>query len=487
MTTIEALAQVPHPVGSAQDARVSGLIQDRLRTLGLTPQVQVFEHARSWDAPADRRTYRVADILARVAGRDAALPAVLVMSHYDSVPRSPGAADDMGGVASALEMARLLRLQPPARDVVFAFTDGEEAGLVGAGALLADAAFVRRIGVVINMDVRGGGGRALMFQTGRHAGGLQGLYAAHGKGPAGNSLAAYLYGILPNDTDFTVALAQGMTGLNYAFIGRPELYHTPAAVPRAVEAGAVQSLGEQAWAMVRSLADDAKLPPPGPDLTWFDLFGRSVVIYPPAFGWLPTLAAAALILIAVMRPEPGRGRGVAGIFAGVAQALGATVLAAAVLYAYGALCLHGYYADLAQAAWTEAATALACIGSALLASRAGRPATPPLGRWTGAVGFAWLIALILQTVAPRTAFVAQWPILLAAAALAAAALQVKGARWIALGCAVVSLGFLLEIEHVLVLGVGVTSPAVGAAILPFALASLAPFLGPQQPIVAYQR
>ena len=478
MLDIAQLARVPHPLGSVQDDAVRGDLLGRLRALQLSPQVGVFDHVRSWDEPKDVRTYRVSDIVARVAGSDARLPAVLVMSHYDSVPRSPGAADDMAGVASALEMARLLRLHPPRRDVLLAFTDGEEAGLVGAGALLTDRAFVRSIGAVVNMDVRGGGGRGLMFQTGRSAGGLQRLYAAHGLHPAGNSLAAYLYGILPNDTDFTVALAHGLTGLNYAFIGRPQFYHTPAAVPQAVEAGAVQSLGEQAWIVVRSLADGGGLPASEPDLTWFDLFGRSVVIYPPGFGWLPLLASAALFLLAGWRQRAGSQVQAADVSVGALQSMGATLLAAVGLYAYGRLALHGYYASLGRAPQTEAVIAAVCVGSALLVFRASAPASRPLGRWSGALLLAWFIAALLQAAAPRTAFLAEWPALLAALALCGVTFGGRAARVGALACAALALGFLLEIEHMLVLGVGLTLPAAGVAIMPWAIAGLVPVLQP---------
>ena len=291
LIAIRALAARPHPTGSPENARVRDALVARLQALGLSPQVERHADLHPWDAPHDPRTWTVANVIGRVPGRDRSAPALLVMSHYDSVRRSPGAADDMAGVAAALEIARLLTGRPPARDVIIAFTDGEEPGLIGAGALLADPAFVHRIGFVVNMDTRGGGGRALMFQTGRGERGAERQFAAHADHPASNSLAAFLYESMPNDTDFTVALAHGLPGLNYAFIGRPELYHTPAALPAAVEPGAVQSLGDQVWAVVKPLAYGATLPVAGADLTWFDLFGRGVIAYPPWFGWAPTALA----------------------------------------------------------------------------------------------------------------------------------------------------------------------------------------------------
>ena len=51
--------------------------------------------------------------MARVRGRDAGKPAVLLACHYDSVAAGPGAADDGAGVATTLEVARALTSGPP--------------------------------------------------------------------------------------------------------------------------------------------------------------------------------------------------------------------------------------------------------------------------------------------------------------------------------------------------------------------------------------
>ena len=42
-------------------------------------------------------------------GQDRSLPPILLMAHYDSVPASPGAADDAAGVAAILESVRAIR------------------------------------------------------------------------------------------------------------------------------------------------------------------------------------------------------------------------------------------------------------------------------------------------------------------------------------------------------------------------------------------
>ena len=63
----------------------------QLTSIGLETQVQ--------------RTQGIENVLARLRGSDST-GAVLVLSHYDSVPVGPGAADNGSGVAALLETMR---------------------------------------------------------------------------------------------------------------------------------------------------------------------------------------------------------------------------------------------------------------------------------------------------------------------------------------------------------------------------------------------
>lgn len=56
----------------------------------------------------------------------------LLMAHYDSVGRAPGAVDNAASVGLLVELARCLAAEPPPHPVVLAFTGGEERGLIGA-------------------------------------------------------------------------------------------------------------------------------------------------------------------------------------------------------------------------------------------------------------------------------------------------------------------------------------------------------------------
>lgn len=73
--------------------------------------------------------------------------AVMLVAHYDSVATGPGAGDDAAGGASVPEVLRALKAGPPLRnDVVALFTDGEEAGLLGAWGFVGEHKLAREVG-----------------------------------------------------------------------------------------------------------------------------------------------------------------------------------------------------------------------------------------------------------------------------------------------------------------------------------------------------
>ncbi len=88
-------------------------------------------------------TYR--NIVATLPGRGSgAGEAVIVGAHYDSASsdpdRAPGATDDGAGVATVLELARVMSASGFDRTVRFAFWNAEETGLDGSAAYVRQAA-----------------------------------------------------------------------------------------------------------------------------------------------------------------------------------------------------------------------------------------------------------------------------------------------------------------------------------------------------------
>ncbi|CUS45323.1 peptidase, M20/M25/M40 family [hydrothermal vent metagenome] len=167
MKDVRTIARRAHPAGSAEIEDTRRYLMERMTGLGLAPQIHV------QNAIVTRRYFNdvaigglMRNIVGELKGSDPALPAVLLMAHYDTAPLSPGAGDDTSGVAVALEVARALKAAGPLRrSVIFLFTDGEESGLLGSSAFFESDPLRSRIGPVINLEARGDRGKTMMFQT----------------------------------------------------------------------------------------------------------------------------------------------------------------------------------------------------------------------------------------------------------------------------------------------------------------------------------
>ncbi len=499
MADIRVIAARPHPTGSAANDTVRAYLVRRLTGLGFQVRTQsVFLPERAarrlaaWGDP-DARFRQATTIIALRPGRDRAAPAIGLMAHYDSVWASPGAGDDAAGVAAALEIARAIPAASQQRDLAILFTDAEELGLVGARAFFGQAPkgssatlpadpLARRLGVLINLETRGGGGRAFMFETSSQAGALVRRYAASTADPATTSIAVKVYELLPNSTDFTPARQAGVAGLNIAFTGRAELYHSPLATPDAIDTGSVQHLGAQGLAITRDLVTAATLPGPAPDLAFGDILGVTTLAYPPAWGWLPIAVIAACLISAARTRRDWRLARLAGAtLDGLVAAAAVAVIAYAGNLLSGADAPANYYDRLAALPRLEI-MALLAGGAGLALALAMAPRRRSLSEgWIGAIGLNLLLLVGLQLALPAGGPVLAWPLLPAALALAAATRRPLGpvppaARLLAAAVAVFGLAMIGGFAHNLLLGIGISSPAAVALFAPLVLALLWPLL-----------
>ncbi|MGH7586031.1 MAG: M28 family peptidase [Gemmatimonadales bacterium] len=295
MAHVETLAAAPRPTGSAAHDRARAYLVNELQALGLETQLQ--EALQTGMRYA--RTGLVRNVVGRLhgTGPGGGRTAVLLVAHYDGVAGSQAAGDDASGVAAILEALRALSAgTPPAHDIIALFTDAEEDGLLGAVAFVQRHPWSRDVGVVINLEARGGGGRSLMFETG--PGNLEvvrafGDHAAH---PTASSLFYALYQLLPNDTDFTELKALDVPGLNFAFIGRVAAYHTGLDTPARLDRGSVQHHGEEVLALARHFGAEGPPPHDRGDAAFFSLPFAGLVVWPLAWRW-PILAVAAVSLL----------------------------------------------------------------------------------------------------------------------------------------------------------------------------------------------
>jgi hypothetical protein len=224
-------------------------------------------------------------------------PVLAVVAHSDSVPGSPGASDDGAGVAALCAVARALVARPPAHDVLLLVTDGEERGLLGAQAFMAQHPAAASLGAVVNLDARGASGPAAIFELGPQSAWLSEIVADFVPAPRTQSLAAAIYERMPNGTDFTVFLEAGLTGFNVAFIGDVAAYHRPEDTVERQSPWTRAHLAQTALGLVRGL--DARWPregaPPADRAVFGDLLGVAVLRWPEGWStWIVGMSALAL-------------------------------------------------------------------------------------------------------------------------------------------------------------------------------------------------
>jgi len=283
----------PHPVGSAADDAIRGRILADLTSYGYDPQVQ-----SAFDCNGYGNCAVVNNVLARIDGTDTTAGAVLLAAHYDSVPAGPGASDDGASFASVLEIARNLKSLPrPRHSIIFLIDEGEEPGLLGAKAFVDWHPWAREVRAAVNLDARGTSGPSLLFETGTANQWIIQLYKGAASRPVTSSIFYDVYRALPNDTDMTVFKSVELQGANFAYIGNEPQYHTPLDNLGNVDDASVQQQGDNALAMVWSLANRDISNPPEKDAVYFDVFGRHVFEWP-ADRALATSIIAALLFVA---------------------------------------------------------------------------------------------------------------------------------------------------------------------------------------------
>jgi hypothetical protein len=282
---------IPHPIRSPAGARLRDVIVERLAALGYTPELQ-----SGWVCNEGACGNPV-NIIARLGGDSEDRSMVLLAGHYDSVPAGPGASDDGAAVASMLEIARILRARPaPRHPIVLLFTDGEEAGLLGASLFVREHPLSANVKAAVNIEARGTSGPSLMFETGTANAWLMRLYDSAIARPLTNSLFYVVYKLLPNDTDFTVFKTAGFQGFNFAYIGHVGRYHTPLDSVANADPGSIQHQGDNALAALSALANAPTLDPSPGESVFFDGFSRTLIAWPAGF----TLPAALLALILLL-------------------------------------------------------------------------------------------------------------------------------------------------------------------------------------------
>lgn len=414
MSMLVEIASESHPTGSPEHARVRGYLVDRLESLGLEAQVQTTTSVL--EAASSARAAIVRNVLARLEGTQPT-GAILLTAHYDSRGISRGAGDDGSGVVSILEAVRALRASgaPVRNDVIVLFTDAEELGMLGARAFVKEHTWMRDVSVVLSFEMRGAGGPSIMLQTGDRNGWIVDALDRFASRPLAYSVASEVYDRLPNDTDFTPFLEAGVQGLNFAAIGRANVYHQEYDAPARVSEASIQHHGLQALGALRYLGAADLSTVDGPNVVYFTLPVLGLVSYRQVWGL--GLAAGLLVLLAggimLSRRKAGRVR---GLLVGLAVAVLVCALAFGAAYLLRGWLprFHPEYGSLPGAAfhgegWYVVAVLGISFALVTAAHALARRWLPPTELELGALALPVLLGVVLAVAMPLGAPMVQWP------------------------------------------------------------------------------
>jgi hypothetical protein len=254
MTHIEAIADSPRPVGSAQHAEARAYLLQQLASLGWRTEVQESVGMFDFGNDGTQNIAAVANVIATKPGSDAT-GTVLLSAHYDTVAGSPGAADDGIGVGVLLETARALNAAGALRnDVVILLTDAEELGLHGAEAFVRERAEGLGPTVVLNHEARGASGAPITYRMSSPNGELlDALSKAFGA--SADSSAEAVAATLPNNSDFAPFVQAGLHAYDTGIVADGAYYHSPLDDPAHLSAASLQQMGETTLDLTWELAD----------------------------------------------------------------------------------------------------------------------------------------------------------------------------------------------------------------------------------------
>ncbi len=410
MVHIRSVSERPHPIGSRDAARVRTYVVAELANLHVSSEIQ----ESTGIGTRYQAVGRVHNIVARMPGSRPGGAAVLLMAHTDGVPAGPAAGDDGSGIAVLLETLRAIRAGPPLeRDVIALFTDGEEAGLLGAAAFVREHRWAKDAAATLNFDARGTTGRVFMFETG--PGNLD-IVRNYRRAPDvnGSSLMVTVYRTLPNDTDLSELAILGRPALNFAFGDGVDRYHTTQDNVAQLNPGTVQHEGAQALAIVRALANGPLPRPTTGDAVFFDFPVLGLVLYPEGAALPLAIASAVLVVMTLLGIRRRERRWIRDLILGVLASIVAPALGggAAFLAALGMTRIHSALGGAAALSGTYA-VAITLLSLTLTAA-----CWALMRRWGSAAGtyggalIVWtILTLLVSWKAPGASFFLVWPLI----------------------------------------------------------------------------
>ncbi|XP_054714923.1 endoplasmic reticulum metallopeptidase 1-like [Uloborus diversus] len=232
----------------------------------------------------------VKNIVAKIGPLKSTNKSLLLNCHFDSVPTSPGASDDIVNCAIMLEILISLSQSNEAlqHEVIFLFNGAEENILQAAHGFITQHPWAKSVVGFVNLEACGAGGKQMLFQANRLRTWLLQAYSSESPFPQGSVVAQDIFqsGLIPSDTDYRIFDYFGnLSGLDFAYVKNGYVYHTKYDVPEAITEGAIQQAGMNLLNLIHNALkspdmnvakkEDQTVQP----LVFFDFMGIYMVVY----------------------------------------------------------------------------------------------------------------------------------------------------------------------------------------------------------------
>ncbi|CAG9799018.1 unnamed protein product [Chironomus riparius] len=233
--------------------------------------------------------YNLQNIVVRIQGETD--HAVMLNCHFDSVPGSPGASDDIVNCCVMMEIYRVLSQSPikQRHTIIFLFNGSEETGLQAAHAFITQQKWRKNVRAYINLESTGSGGKEILFRTGPKHDWLVKMYRESVPRPFGQVASEELFesGAIPSATDFQIFRDYGdVPGLDFAYVEDGWRYHTRYDNIDYITIESVQHTGNNILALTKKIANSKELsdPPEGTYSIYFEYLGLVFVSYSATAG-----------------------------------------------------------------------------------------------------------------------------------------------------------------------------------------------------------
>jgi hypothetical protein len=333
MPHLKAIAQAPHPIGSAAHTAVREYLIAQLKAMGLQPEIQTTTVVQPGDGGFGAG--RVNNVLVRIPGT-ASTGAIVLDGHYDAADTGPGASDCGSCVVTGLETLRAIRTGTPLNnDLIFVFADGEEVGMLGARAFVTEHPWAKDVKLAINFEASGSRGAAVMYITSRNNQRLISEFVKAVPYPRMTSFSPAFWGLLPGaqiGCDLEEYIARGSSGFGFYYAGDTPAYHTLRDNVTEIDRRSIQHDGSYALSLLKHFGNlDLKTLTATQNAVYFNILPNVVVHYPEA-QVLPLAVVTSILFITVVwlgfraRRLTPTGVGL-GVIAFLLSAIGVMVLA----------------------------------------------------------------------------------------------------------------------------------------------------------------